>query len=296
MRKYFRVVNCCFAATLILLSLLVFACAPKLKLTSIMIVSATPQFFQLGTTQQFTATGIYSDKSTRDITADVTWKSSNSTVATISDKGLVTAVTLGSTQITATLSGVTSAAAALPVLTIKAVTIEQKSPLKLTVKGTQQFTAMATFSDNSQEDATLLSKWVSSAPSIATISTHGSVSANSAGSTNITASLYGVTSAPLNLIVSNPSTSPLISSIAVSRGIVANLAVGSTQQFTATAISTDASKADITSQATWASSDQSVATISPNGVITGISPGQTDITAFYEGVTSAAINITVISK
>ena len=296
MSKYLRKFYYCLAATLILLSLAVYACAPKPKLSSITIVSATPQFFQLGTTQQFTATGIYSDNTTQDITAEVTWKSSNPAVATISDKGLITAVTLGSTQITATLSGITSAPAALPVLTIKAVTIEQKSPLKLLVNGTQQFTAMATFSDNSQEDATLLSKWTSLAPTIATISAHGSVTANSAGSTNITASLYGVTSAPLNLIVSNPSTSPMISSLVVSRGVVANLAVGSTQQFTATAISTDTSQADITAQATWASSDQSVATVSSTGVVTGISPGQTEITAFYEGVTSAAISITVISK
>jgi Bacterial Ig-like domain (group 2) len=296
MSKYLRIVNYCLAATFILLSFTVYACAPKPKLSSITIVSATPRFFQLGTTQQFTATGLYSDNSSRDITVDVTWKSSDSAVATISDKGLITAVTLGSTQITATLSGITSAPTTLPVVTIKSVSIEQKSPLKILVKGTQQFTAMATFSDNSQEDATLLSKWASSAPTVATISATGSATANSAGSTNITASLYGVTSAPLNLVVSNPSTSPMISSIAISRGVVANLAVGSTQQFKATAISTDGSTADITAQATWASSDQSVATVSSTGVVTGIAPGQTDITAFYEGVTSAAINITVISK
>jgi hypothetical protein len=98
------------------------------------------------------------------------------------------------------------------------------------------------------------------------------------------------------MMVSNPSTSPMISSIAVSSGVVTNLTTGSTQQFSAIAISTDGSTATITSQATWASSDQSVATISPTGVVTGIAPGQTDITAFYEGVTSTAINITVISK
>jgi trimeric autotransporter adhesin len=296
MSKYLRLFNYCLAATLILLSFTVCACAPKIKLSSITIASVTPQFLQLGTTQQFTATGVYSDNSTRDISADVTWKSSNPTVATISNKGLITAVTLGSTQITASLSGITSAATTLPVVTIKSVSIEQKSPLKILVKGTQQFTAMATFSDNSQEDATLLAKWASSAPTIATISATGSATGNSTGSANITASLYGVTSTPLILVVGTPSTTPTISSIAVSRGVVANLVVGSTQQFTATAISTDGSTADITSQAIWASSDQSVATVSPTGVVAGITPGQTDITAFYEGVTSIAINITVISK
>jgi uncharacterized protein YjdB len=71
--------------------------------------------------------------------------------------------------------------------------------------------------------------------------------------------------------------------------------VGKTQQFTATALSTDTSTADITSQATWASSDQSVAVVSSTGIVTGIAPGKADITAFYSGVTSAAISITVVS-
>jgi len=82
----------------------------------------------------------------------------------------------------------------------------------------------------------------------------------------------------------------------VSRTEVANLAVGFTQQFTATAISSKPSVTDITSQATWSSSDQSVATVSSTGIVTGIAPGPTNITAFYAGVTSAPISITVISK
>jgi Bacterial Ig-like domain (group 2). len=296
MRKYLQYIGFCFAASLILLSLIVSACAPQPKLTSITIVSATPATFQLGTTQQFTATGTYSDKSTKDITSGVIWKSSDTTVAAISSKGLVTAAALGSTQITASFSGISSTATTLPVVTIKAVTIEQQSPFKLSVKGSQQFTAMATFSDNSMEDATLTSKWASSAPIIAIITATGSVTGNSPGNTNITATLYGVTSAPLNLVVSNPSTAPTITSIAVSREVVANLATGVTQQFTAKAISTNPSVTDITSQATWSSSDQSVATVSSTGIVTGIAPGPTNITAFYAGVTSAPISITVISK
>jgi hypothetical protein len=203
---------------------------------------------------------------------------------------------LGSTQITASFSGISSTATTLPVVTIKAVTIEQQSPFKLSVKGSQQFTAMATFSDNSMEDATLTSKWASSAPIIAIITATGSVTGNSPGNTNITATLYGVTSAPLNLVVSNPSTAPTISSIAVSREVVANLATGAAQQFTAKAISTDGSVIDITSQATWSSSDQSVATVSSTGVVTGIAPGQTNITAFYTGVTGTGISLTVVPR
>jgi trimeric autotransporter adhesin len=284
-----------FAILLISLSLAVGACAPKPKLSSITISSTHPDIFQLGTSQQYIADGTYSDNSTKDITSSVTWKSSDTTVATVSSKGLVTAVALGTVNITASLSSISSVAKTFSVVTISSITIEQKSPFKLLVKANQQFTCLATFSDGSQEDATLTGTWASSAPTIAAITAIGAATGISAGNANITVSLYGVTSAALNLIVTPPSTGPTISSIAVSRSVVANLVVGKTQQFTATALSNDGSTADITSRATWASSDQSVAVVSSTGVVTGIAPGNADITAFYSGVTSAAINITVVS-
>src|SRR5581483_3656965 len=58
-----------------------------------------------GATQQFTATGIYSDGSTDDLTTSVTWSSSDPGVATISNlagsQGLATGVGAGSTTIAA---------------------------------------------------------------------------------------------------------------------------------------------------------------------------------------------------
>jgi hypothetical protein len=60
--------------------------------------------------QQMTATGTYSDLSTADITADVTWSSGTPTVATISNgvgtEGEVTPLLVGDTLITATLGAV----------------------------------------------------------------------------------------------------------------------------------------------------------------------------------------------
>lgn len=62
-------------------------------------------------TQQFTATGTYSDGTTNDITSTTTWTSSSTSVATINSSGLATAVSAGSTTITATsgnISGTTT--------------------------------------------------------------------------------------------------------------------------------------------------------------------------------------------
>jgi hypothetical protein len=79
-----------------------------------------------GATQQFTATGTYSDGSTANITSQVTWASSNTGVATIAAGGLATGVAAGSTTISATQAGITGNT----VLTVQAVlTITTTSPL-----------------------------------------------------------------------------------------------------------------------------------------------------------------------
>jgi hypothetical protein len=58
-------------------------------------------------TQQFQATGIYSDGSTQIITL-VTWNSSASNIAGITSAGLATGIAVGTTLITASMPGITS--------------------------------------------------------------------------------------------------------------------------------------------------------------------------------------------
>ena len=61
-----------------------------------------------GSSEQFTATGTYSDGAKSNITAQVTWRSSNGDTATITAAGLASALASGSTSISATLNGITS--------------------------------------------------------------------------------------------------------------------------------------------------------------------------------------------
>ncbi|HTZ83098.1 MAG TPA: Ig-like domain-containing protein [Candidatus Acidoferrales bacterium] len=78
-------------------------------LVSIAITPSAPSI-ALGAQQQFTATGTYSDNSTQNITTTVTWTSSISTVATISNtagtQGLATSVAAGTSTISATLGSI----------------------------------------------------------------------------------------------------------------------------------------------------------------------------------------------
>jgi hypothetical protein len=55
-----------------------------------------------GGTSQLTATAHYSDQTTETVTSQATWTSSNPAVATVSATGLLTAVTTGTADITAT--------------------------------------------------------------------------------------------------------------------------------------------------------------------------------------------------
>jgi len=61
-----------------------------------------------GTTLQFTATGNYSDSSTQDLTALVTWTSSDSTEVSINSMGLATGRQFGTVTIGAALGSVNS--------------------------------------------------------------------------------------------------------------------------------------------------------------------------------------------
>jgi uncharacterized protein YjdB len=73
-------------------------------LTSIAIAPLQATLSVAGT-QQYTATGTYSDGTQQDLTGVVAWSSSNVGVATISGTGLATGVASGSTTISAVYLG-----------------------------------------------------------------------------------------------------------------------------------------------------------------------------------------------
>ena len=81
---------------------------PVLTLSSIAVTPSAPGKLAVGATQQFKAMGAYSDKSTADITSKVNWNSSNKAIDTISSSGLATGVGIGSANISASMSGITS--------------------------------------------------------------------------------------------------------------------------------------------------------------------------------------------
>ena len=138
-----------------------------------------------GITQQFSATGHYSDGSSNAMIS-VTWATSNASVATINSTGVLTAVKQGTASISATSAGITgntSVTVGPPNLLSIAV-----SPQNPTVSaGTmQQFTATGTYSDGSTQTLTGAT-WSSGTATVATISSTGLATGLTVGTTTIQA-------------------------------------------------------------------------------------------------------------
>jgi hypothetical protein len=76
---------------------------------SFIAVTPTNPTINVGATQQFTATGTYSDGSMQNINSQVTWAASSATpaVATITTAGLATGLSIGASSISSTFSGIT---------------------------------------------------------------------------------------------------------------------------------------------------------------------------------------------
>ena len=96
-----------------------------LTLASIAVTPPSPTISRTGS-QQFIATGTYSDGSSQNITSQVTWASSSTGVATVNTNGLATAASAGTTTISATLAGKISSTT-LTVQTIPPVSITTTS-------------------------------------------------------------------------------------------------------------------------------------------------------------------------
>jgi uncharacterized protein YjdB len=259
-------------------------------------VSPTSASIVKGTTQQFTATGTYSDSTTKDLSASVTWTSSDDKVVTVSNevatKGLATAVAVGSATITATITESGTSVHGGTTLTVTEVALKSLalSPATLKLaKGTMaMIKATGTFADDTTQDLTETADWSSSAATIATVSSapgsKGELTAAGEGTATITAAI-GAVKATLDVDVS----------AATLQGIGVTspdpwVAKGMTEQFTAMGAFSDGTMQNLTQQVLWASSDPSV-TISnekaSKGLGTAAAQGETMISATLMGVVGA---------
>ena len=168
---------------------------------TIIAITISPQSFYVLTsgTGQFTAQGTFGNNSTGDVTTQVTWASSNGSVATIgANTGLATGAStlpsgtkLASANITAKSGTVVSNTATMTVASVHIQSIAV-SPGSQTISsgGQVQFTASATLADGTLGvGITNICSWTSSNTAVATVNSSGLATAVSTGMATIQCSL-----------------------------------------------------------------------------------------------------------
>jgi uncharacterized protein YjdB len=261
------------------------------QLTSITVSPASAKIAH-GTTQQFIATGDYNDKTTSDVSSQVTWNSSQPAAATVSTspgtQGLATGVAPGSTNITATLGTLSSAPAALTVSNANLVSLAV-TPGTPTVPlaTTQQLVATGTFDDGTNQNISGTVLWTSSDVSVARASATGSVSGVGVGSATIMAASGGINNTAA--VTVDPSSVSAVNVVPV-----AKIANGTNKQMRAFAVFKDGSSLEVTHTkgVAWSSSNPAAASIGPaTGLATTTGPGTATITAMLGKSGNTSLNV-----
>lgn len=242
-----------------------------------------------GTSQALTATAVYSDKSSQDVTAEVAWSTDDPTHVAIAADGTITGVAVGSATVHATAAGITGAA----LVTVTPATLVgldiAPHALQIAKGHRHQLAAIGVFTDQSTADVTAQVAWTSSNAGVAIVSndaaTRGLVATLAQGDATVTASLAGHAATAAITV-----TPPVLDRVAIVPGNL-HVVPGAIPGFTAFALFSDASNIEVTRQAAWSSSDPAVATISnaapTQGRATAIAPGTTTIRADYNGATGS---------
>ena len=214
-----------------------------------------------------------------DVTSVATWTSSANTVATVS-KGSVTGKGEGNTTITALYNGKTDTA------TINVANYISINPTALTfvaTGGTKSVTVSASSVFSVSESLDWLT-YTTNGNTVSFTAVENQTTSARSGSVTFTC---GSKKATLN-VSQNAAT--------VSYGLEISpksnsISIGGTANFTATYCEYRNNKyytgTDVTSSAIWSSSATSIATVS-KGVVTGVSEGNTTITASYSGKSNTA--------
>jgi len=250
----------------------------SLAVSAANLITSTP----VGIAVQLTATGRYSDGATANLSNLVTWGANNN--ASVSSTGLFTGINSGVVvPVTASYQGVTSATFSMaltdPTLQSIAITATTSTTAPIASQApagySQNLIATGTYSNGTTQVITTSVTWSSATQSVATVtsgSAGGRVTGVAQGNSVITATLSGVSKS-----ITFTVTSPVLVSIAVTAPSSTNV-VGETQQLVATATYSNNTTADVSSQVTWTSSNTSIATISPTGLLTTIQNSSNPVT------------------
>lgn len=247
----------------------------------------------LGSSQQLTAFGIFSDGSKRDVSKEATWTTDDGSIANI-EAGLLTSRAIGSVNITASLNDANfTQKIQISAATLHSLIIEPQQ-LSLATGLSEVMTATGIYSDGSQLDLTSQVEWISDESAIANIDNlnhPGTLLAKSSGSATITASL-----GEIHHSVAITVTAAVLNSISIDPAKF-NIATGLSRQLSAFAVYSDGSHREVTNEVIWIADEATIISIDNNddnaGLLFARKKGTTDIFAqLGDKIGRANVNVT----
>ena len=258
----------------------------KGKYIAVESVSLTPT--ELTLTEGDNTTLSYSVSPSNASVKDVTWTTSASSVATVSNNGRVDAVAEGTALITVKTSDGNKTASCAVTVKAKVISVTgvslDKTSLTLTEGDVQELIATVTPSDATNKSVT----WTSSNSSVASVSSAGVVAAKTAGSTTITVKTSDG-SKTATCAVTVKAKTIAVTGVSLDKTSL-TMTVGDTQSLVATVTPSNATNKSVT----WSSNNTSVATVSSSGVVTAKATGSATITVTTnDGGKKATCTVTV---
>ena len=279
-------------------------------------VAPATQSLAVGQTAQFTATGVIGHgkhpSSNENVTGMVSWTSTAPAVATISASGLATAVSPGTTTITASMAGFGGTISSTATITVTgtggssggtgndivSVTVIPGSQSVAAPNETTQFIAIGTNSAGGTVNVTSQVGWTSSSPQIATVgASTGLATSVSQGTTTISALFLNsdktvATGTATFQVVGG--TSEQVTALTIYPGAQS---LTQAQQTQFSVIGTQGSsglQVDETATVEWSSSNTNVGTIGTlgsgtPGLATAVGAGSTTITAKFTNLDKSVV-------
>ncbi|MFI3247124.1 MAG: Ig-like domain-containing protein [Ferrimonas sp.] len=271
-------------------------------------------FFPVGYERNILATAYYNNGTSADVTSEADWHSSDEAVLAFAypNTGRVKAFGTGAAAIHATYMDITSDEITFNIseMIIQQITVFSNtnggdvevdtSGMKLPIGRTAEFMAQAYYSDGTRYDLSSGISWLSNA-AIATVSPEGLLTAVEVGHTAVMGSIHhnGVhyTSAPYSVEVTPlrldyMTLFPDDLSMNVSEPVnLANRVTISVYYTNGTNENTD-SNSNLYDDITWQVVDPTIATVTENGIVEGLTTGNTSVMISYQDV-QAELFITV---
>lgn len=214
-----------------------------------------------------------------------TFASADSTIATVSQAGVVTGVAIGKTTITASAEGKTATTAVTVTSPVDHIELPQQAIQLASIGESVTLVVKVVPVAGASVDG-LTSTFTSSNPSVAVVDSKGVVAAVGNGTATITADVDG------NQATTTVTVKQVVTGLSVSPRAVSVTSIGATQTFAALAV--DARGNPVQDPAIqWTSSDPTVATVDANGTATARRAGSTTISATVNGKTDAVTFIVV---